>query len=302
MQVSEPEKAINIARRIPSPRSYFKGISSVQFELPKNLIVFHRHRSRDLGKELHFHHRFVLIINLETAGKVVIDSRIFDFGPGYALLIFPHQYHHYLDIDSTSINWLCITFEIYDTTPLEPMRNSQLELSNPCYVYLQHLLDNYHHKENVKNNNFIQMFLLAGLILMELLNNCSRTASRRYFSRSSLIDRVNGYIWKNIGRQIKLEKIAKSFSLSESHLRYLFRKKMGISIGVYIKQLRINRARSFLISSSLNVSEIAYRCGYDSLYSFSRAFKKCTGTSPLSYKKSMAKFTPAVHNLPSEPG
>ena len=40
-----------------------------------------------------------------------------------------------------------------------------------------------------------------------------------------------------------------------------------------------------MVSSGLNVSQVAQSCGYDSLYSFSRAFKKTTGLSPLAYKK-----------------
>jgi AraC-like DNA-binding protein len=294
------DRLIGSAASIPDPESYFRGLSSEQFEIPKNLIIFLRKQTREIRKEMHFHHRFVLIVNLETSGKVVVDSRIFQFEPGKALLIFPHQFHHYLDIASSSVTWLFITFEIYDSSPLEPLRNILLDVTDSCFLYLKDLIDNYVDSDATRKKSRIQIFLMTGIILNELIKTCTKGTTRKTIPKSTLIDRVNGYIWNNIEKKIKLEDVAAHFSLSESHLRYLFRKKMGISIGIYIKQLRINRARSFLLSSNLNISEIAYRCGYDSLYTFSRAFRKSTGQSPLSYKKSMGHFTPAAHNLPSE--
>lgn len=47
--------------------------------------------------------------------------------------------------------------------------------------------------------------------------------------------------------------------------------------------MKIQQACKHLGSSSLHVSEIAVRCGFESLFSFSRAFKAITGMSPRQY-------------------
>jgi AraC-like DNA-binding protein len=288
MMASESETLKKLASKIRPPKSYFKGLPLVDFEIPKNLIIFHRSRAGDLEQnfQFHYHHRFVLIINLESEGKVVVDNQTFEFSSGQAILIFPYQFHHYLQVESKSINWLFITFELYDSSLIESLRNRVTRISDNCYTYLSYLLKQYL-KRKLADRERTHIFLLTAIVLWELQQNFVRTKSQKALVRISLIDKVNAYLWDNIGNKVKLPELAKKFMLSESHLRYLFRRKMGMSIGHYIQKLRANRARSFLINSDLNISEVAFRCGYDSLYTFSRAFKKNIGLSPREYRKKM---------------
>jgi AraC-like DNA-binding protein len=127
--------------------------------------------------------------------------------------------------------------------------------------------------------------LLTGLLLLELMKLDGRVNSRTSLERPSVIDQINRYIWDNFDRNLKISDLAERFPYSESHLRLLFRKRMGMSLGTYIQKVRMNRARALLVNSGLNVSQVAQASGYDSLYSFSRAFKKSIGLSPLAYKK-----------------
>ena len=48
---------------------------------------------------------------------------------------------------------------------------------------------------------------------------------------------------------------------------------------------RIARACARLSAIYVSVSQIAEECGFESLYSFSRTFKKEQGSSPLAYRK-----------------
>ena len=98
-------------RDLPEPRSYFRGAMTPGLELPQNLIVFQRSRPSMLGKEQHYHYRFVFIANLRRPGVVVLDHRSMEIGSGEALLIFPHQFHHFLEPEDKDIRWLFITFE-----------------------------------------------------------------------------------------------------------------------------------------------------------------------------------------------
>jgi AraC-like DNA-binding protein len=60
---------------------------------------------------------------------------------------------------------------------------------------------------------------------------------------------------------------------------------VGLSLGDYILRSRMNRACALLGDSTMNVSEVAAACGFGSLYSFSRAFKKRRGLSPSAFRK-----------------
>jgi AraC-like DNA-binding protein/mannose-6-phosphate isomerase-like protein (cupin superfamily) len=271
------------AKGLPEPKSYFRGLAPASFEPPSNLILFQRAHSNMLGAEHHYHYRFVLIVNLRTEGTVVLDNRSFELRPGEALLVFPHQFHHFHPPKSESIRWLFLTFELTQLEGIASLRNRVNPLSDACREYLGRLTAQYQERPGPQSGTAVS--LLASLILLELMQQEGRSSSRTPVARPSVIDQINRYIWDNFDKDLKLADLAARFPYSESHLRLLFRKRMGMSLGTYIQKVKMNRARSLLVGSGLNVSQVAQACGYDSLYSFSRAFKKTTGLSPLAYKK-----------------
>ena len=270
---------------LPTPQDYFKGCFAPSLEIPNNLLIFYRQRAENLGTEYYYHYRFVLIINLRTKGTVVLDDQSFDFSPGDALLVFPYQFHHYLEPEQKDIGWLFVTFELENPTPIAPLKNHILNLSVRSWNYLAQMLEHYLKRHEETRKGYASLLMLMGLILEELTVTGTPQSQEAAKSQPTIVDEVNRYIWDNFDKNIGLEEVAKEFSYSTSHLRFIFRKKMGISIGSYIQKIKINRARSLLINSGLNISEIAAACGYDSLFSFSRAFKKKTGLSPNAYKK-----------------
>lgn len=273
-----------LVKALPEPRSFFRGLIPSNFELPNNLILFHRAHSSMLGQEHHYHYRFVLIVVLRTEGTVVVDNRSFEVHPGEALLVFPHQFHHFLSPKSESLRWLFITFELNQPENLGTLRNRVNPLSETSRAHLARLASLYQDKAGPKETG-TAVSLLTGLLLVELMQQEGRASNRTTVTRPSVIDQINRYVWDNFDKDLKLADLAERFPYSESHLRLLFRKRMGMSLGTYIQKVKMNRARSLLVGSGLNVSQVAQSCGYDSLYSFSRAFKKTTGLSPLAYKK-----------------
>jgi len=80
--------------------------------------------------------------------------------------------------------------------------------------------------------------------------------------------------------QTSLERIYQELDLSSAHAETLFRRAFGITPVTYRTQLRLRQARELLVSTQMNVSEVAYEVGYtDPLY-FSRVFRKTYGLSP----------------------
>ena len=52
-----------------------------------------------------------------------------------------------------------------------------------------------------------------------------------------------------------------------------------------MRESRLSEAAQLLQSSDLNVSDIGERCGFESLYAFSRAFRKAYGIPPRTYRQ-----------------
>ncbi len=76
---------------------------------------------------------------------------------------------------------------------------------------------------------------------------------------------------------------ARLCGMSPVHFRRIFREAMGCSPTEYREKLRLTMAKTDLSSRKYSIAEVALRCGYQSLSSFNRQFKKMTGTTPSGY-------------------
>lgn len=72
---------------------------------------------------------------------------------------------------------------------------------------------------------------------------------------------------------------------SESHFSALYKKRFNTSPKADLIKYRIEQAKNMLTYGTLSISEISAKCGFKSIYYFSKYFKKITGYSPSSYNK-----------------
>lgn len=84
---------------------------------------------------------------------------------------------------------------------------------------------------------------------------------------------------------IDLAELEKTHHISQRTIKRLFEKFLGTSFSQYRQQAKINLATRLLDENQLNITEVAYECGYESFSAFSLAFKKIMGLNPSSYKK-----------------
>ena len=77
-----------------------------------------------------------------------------------------------------------------------------------------------------------------------------------------------------------LEKLARAAGLSRAAFAENFKKTVGIPAIEYLAGLRMTKAKELLLTTSINVSEVAYAVGYHSEDGFRRAFQRRYGFSP----------------------
>ena len=66
----------------------------------------------------------------------------------------------------------------------------------------------------------------------------------------------------------------------------------GTSLTAVADETRAEVARELLADPALPLGEVAYRAGFADLATFSRAFKRWTGTSPGRYRREIASTSP----------
>ena len=78
--------------------------------------------------------------------------------------------------------------------------------------------------------------------------------------------------------------LARSLHLSESQTYRKLKALTGMSTAIFIRQIRLQRAKEFLVQEELSIAQIAYRTGFNSPAYFSKAFKDLFGQSPSDYR------------------
>lgn len=91
------------------------------------------------------------------------------------------------------------------------------------------------------------------------------------------------YISDNYSKDISIKKAAGYIGKSSSYITHQFKKHFQCTFHQYLLQFRINKAREFL--NSMTIEETADACGFKNRYHFSKVFKKFVGLTPKQYKK-----------------
>lgn len=93
------------------------------------------------------------------------------------------------------------------------------------------------------------------------------------------------FVRENLSGGLTIQSIAEHFHLSLSTLERYFRSHLRTTPHDFLLKIKMQKARQLLTSSLLNISEISYECGYESVSSFSRAFRKFAGMTAVQYRE-----------------
>ncbi len=94
---------------------------------------------------------------------------------------------------------------------------------------------------------------------------------------------------KNPQIDFSVAQFALEYNVSEGHFRRLFKAYTGMSVCDYLRMIRINLAKSYLLYGNYNVAEAAQLTGFSNPFYFSRIFKKQTGISPSEFARNGGK-------------
>ena len=101
-------------------------------------------------------------------------------------------------------------------------------------------------------------------------------------------DRINilmDYIKNNYNNDISLLNLSEQVYLSESHISHLIKNKTGYTFKELLLYTRVQEAKKLLVTSVLNISDVALSVGFSSSKYFCKVFKEICGSTPNTYRK-----------------
>ena len=99
------------------------------------------------------------------------------------------------------------------------------------------------------------------------------------------IQRAIDYIEENLCDDINIEDVAKEAYSSTFHFQRVFSILCGFTVSDYIRNRRLANAALDLLQDNTKVIDVAFKYGYDTPESFTRAFKNFHNVNPLDVKK-----------------
>jgi AraC family transcriptional regulator len=98
--------------------------------------------------------------------------------------------------------------------------------------------------------------------------------------------RVLDHISANLDEEITLAQLAQIAGVSVFHFARTFTRAMGVSPSRYVSRMRLEKAMADIAAGKLSLAEIAFKAGFSSQASFTRAFYRVTGLTPGEYRTS----------------
>ena len=96
--------------------------------------------------------------------------------------------------------------------------------------------------------------------------------------------RVVEYIHEHLTEDLTLESMSELAAMSGFHFSRAFKTETGKSPLQYVIAERISLAKVLLKTTSLTVSEVCFRCGYNDTSRFGQHFKRATGATPSQFR------------------
>ena len=106
---------------------------------------------------------------------------------------------------------------------------------------------------------------------------------------SDITVKIRKFIERSLQEKITLGMLANHLNISENYCSTLIKQKTNFNFLEYVNQVRLREAERYLRTTRLNVVEICYETGFNSVQSFNRNFKKVNGLTPTEYRKGVKK-------------
>jgi AraC-like DNA-binding protein len=269
---------------------------------PEEGFAFKAIRSSGFDCPWHVHPEYELILVLQGAGYRIVGDNISRLAAGDLVLVGPGLPHIWQDEPGPggrrSVHFILIQFEeecladgLLRFPAMEPVRKLLHRAAQGLHIVgatRSRVSALMKHMTEIKGMERVLCFFQI-LAVLAASEDCRAIASASFAANSSLydqerMDRVFQFLNRQIGQEVHLSQAAEIVHLSEGAFSRFFREHTGRTFPQFINELRIGRACSLLMESNLNITEVAYECGFTNLSNFNRQFLRLKGLSPREFR------------------
>lgn len=207
---------------------------------------------------------------------------------GTMFLLFPGEWHSYYPDPETGWDEYWVGFR---GLPIDSRVNSRFfSKEEPLYdlginATIVALFEDILRTASQEKAGYQPM--ISGIVL-HLLGRVYYEKKNKSFTNTYIVDKINQarlLMKEQVEDPLSPEEIAGRLGLGYSWFRRMFKSYTGVSPAQYQSQQRLWKAKELLTSTSLPITEIAYRLKFDNIGQFSTFFRKKEGITPSQFRE-----------------
>ena len=132
------------------------------------------------------------------------------------------------------------------------------------------------------------IYILVSLIIKQYLREQTQAEIKKSCLRNwemTALKKISKEIRKNPEKSYTVSGISKKTGVSIPRLQEGFKEMHGMTIAIFIREMRLQKAEQLIRKSNYNISEVVYSIGLTSRSYFSRIFKEKYNCSPSNYQE-----------------
>ncbi|MFT4568960.1 MAG: AraC-like DNA-binding protein [Saprospiraceae bacterium] len=278
---------------------------------PKDTFIFKDLSGPYFNPNWHFHPEYQISYILEGRGTRFVGDHVETFEEGDLVFVGPNLPHLWRSeeryFDSTNnlkTRALVIYFdhelfslalldkvEFHNVRKLVDHSNQGIEFSGRTRSVASELLYEIGLKEGFER-------IIA---LYEIINELANSTEFNLLSSPGYQNSFKGndaenmrlvynYVMKNFTKVISSKEIAEQLNMTTTSFCRYFKPRANKNFTRFVNEIRIGHARKLLIEDNLNIAQIGYHCGFNTLSNFNRQFKMIANMSPNEYKRLFIKI------------
>ncbi|WP_422359614.1 AraC family transcriptional regulator [Reichenbachiella sp.] len=275
-------------------------LEKVEVKDEGSIAAFNFNRDR-FDAPWHFHPEIELTYILESKGMRYVGNSIEIFTPGDLVLLGSNLPHCWVNDDrhgsrasSLVIQWPAIIFnnipEFQQIMRLQREAERGLKFTSESYPDIVGAMKAMISESPIKRYiSLIEMLESLSIAPKTYLAGASYTSDLSTDTNNK-IDQVQSFVANHYHEKIKLLDVASVVNMSEQSFSRFFSKVMNRPFFVFLNEYRVHLASRLLLETDLQVAEIGYKCGYESLPFFYTQFKKFKTYKPLEFRKMYRKI------------
>ncbi|WP_309398672.1 AraC family transcriptional regulator [Cerasicoccus maritimus] len=268
--------------------------------MPNNYMFFLRQNAEELSPTRvtqNLHQRYELVVNYSGSARVCLGDDEYDFNPGSATLIPPETFHRYYNVPEDGFLWLFFTFDLSSKNLLPIKSGLMTELTDAHLKSIKQATQIY--LDPCSELDIFEAALTMGRVCQSAVKTHTLspvdTIDLQEHETNHFLKKIARFVDREMDFAVRIDDIAKHLEMSESNLRKVFRENFGVSLGAYLRQSRLTRGVQLINCPDLSISDVAKRCGFESINSFSQSFSRAIGMPPSAYRQHLAEGKSPIH-------